>query len=260
MLLSLQLMSTLSRIHFAVVVPGVVQLDKQSTIDQAAQRFLGDRKNPAGGHAGLISSLWRKAARVTGSLLEPSELPCNDLDVTVLLRYVSEFPDSEEMRTLCLLDPKTNTEKMRIHIDEQYCADLDCNCQRVMLYAYDQELEQLAVIGYGFHDDAASMPGGKNPYLEPLAEQSDSAEMVLDYISQMIQSDEAYRRRLVRHYEEIKNAVSNPSHPTRRAVLADRAGMRRLAQGLVRANLDLPRGPSLDRRERNRKKRLRKRK
>ena len=178
--------------------------------------------------------------------------------MTVLLQYVGEFPDSEETRYLHLFDRKTKREKTRVMLDERYCADPDCDCRRVMLFCYERSLSLLAVIGYGFDDDPSDMPGGCNPYLEPWVDQPEGAEMILAYVTRVIENDAGYRRRLHRHYKEIKRLTRDPSHHSRPAMIEDRRRMSKWAQALITGAAGPPQMvPPRDRHERNRRKRLR---
>lgn len=180
--------------------------------------------------------------------------------MTVFARFSDEFPEREETRILLLVDRASGKELDRLHLDECYCADPDCDCQRVMLAVHDCRLERIATIMYDFLGGAARTPGEENPYLEPGVEQSDRAEEALERVRAALDGDAAYRARLVHHYQEVKQRMRDPAHPLWPAILDDRRMMKRLAESLVRSFALAHAGPSRDRREKNRSKRRRKRK
>ncbi len=87
--------------------------------------------------------------------------------MTVLARFTEEFPDREETRIIMLLNKATGEEQLRLYLDERFCADPECDCQRMMLYAIDEERVTRAAIGYDFTGLPGRTPDGVNPFLEP---------------------------------------------------------------------------------------------
>lgn len=153
--------------------------------------------------------------------------------MTVFVRFTAEFPDREEIRILLLLDRASGKEINRAYLDERYCADPACDCRRVMLAVHDPDREPLATIVYDFVGGASRTPRGENPYLEPAVEQPDGAPGILALVRGAIDGDPAYRARLVRHYEEMKQRTRDPAHPLWPTILQDRATMTQLAQSLI---------------------------
>ncbi len=178
--------------------------------------------------------------------------------MTVFAPFSGEFPEREETRILVLVDKASGTEAHRLYLDERFCADPECDCRRVMLEVHDGR-EPLASIVYDFVGGEGRTPRGENPYLEPGSEQSDRAEEVFAYVRAELERDAAYRERLVRHYEELKQRTRDPTHSLWPAILEDRRTMTRIAESLVRSFAPALAGPSRDRREKNRNKRRRKR-
>jgi hypothetical protein len=179
--------------------------------------------------------------------------------VTVFARFADELPEREQTRILVLIDRASGKEAARLYLDEHFCADPECDCRRVMLAVHGSR-ERLATIMYDFVGGADRTPRGEHPYLEPGIEQPNRADEVLAYVRTELDGDAAYRERLVRHYEEMKERMRDPAHPLGPAILEDPRMMTRVAGSLVRSFVPVPAGPSRERRVRNRRKRRRKRK
>jgi hypothetical protein len=181
--------------------------------------------------------------------------------MTIFARYSEEFPEQEETRCLLFIDRSSGRELDKIYLEEHYCADPDCDCQRVMFYVYSRDGELLAVICYDFLDRMEKTPDGTNPFLEPGAEQPAGAQMCLAWVTRELERDAAYRERLRRHYREMKQLMRNPAHPLWPAVLKDRRTMSNLAQNLVRSLTgSSPANTQRDRRKNQRNLRKRSRK
>jgi hypothetical protein len=179
--------------------------------------------------------------------------------MTVFARFTEEFPDREETRIMLLLNKATGEEQLRLYLDERFCADPECDCQRAMLYAIDEERKTRAAIGYDFTGLPGRTPDGANPFLEPGVSQPPGAARILEYVRVELERDASYRDRLRRHYHELKERMRDPQHPLRPAVLEDRRFMKGWAQGVMRQLAGAPHtGPDWARRERNRRKRNRK--
>jgi hypothetical protein len=175
--------------------------------------------------------------------------------MTVFARFVDEFPDREETRILVLQDKITGQERGRLYLDERYCADPECDCQRAMLYVHDEATRLLAAITWDFRGPART-PEGANPFLEPGVSQPRGAEVALGYVEWVIDGDLAYRARLRAHYAELKERTRDPAHPLWPAILKDRRMMTRLAERMAAKLLGpAPPGPDQSRREKNRAKR-----
>lgn len=95
---------------------------------------------------------------------------------------------------------------------ELHCPDPACDCRRVMLkIACKQQAERgfLAAISYGF-DREGEYAG---PFLDPLSQQSEQAEALLQVVIDSVLNDSAYVARLERHYEMVKQAACDFGHP-----------------------------------------------
>ena len=102
---------------------------------------------------------------------------------------------------------------------EYYCADLDCDCRRVLIQviAKGQPGKVFASITYGW--DKESFYRKRTPWdpdfakatvrgeLDPLNEQSEHAEDFLELFRQIV-LDAPYRLRLGRHYQMLRQEVA----------------------------------------------------
>lgn len=100
---------------------------------------------------------------------------------------------------------------------ESYCTDPTCDCRRVMLNILPHRQAGrgcLAAISFGFdrHDEMAG------PFLDPLNPQSQYAEVFLDIVTQMLETDPAYVARLESHYRQVKQVLADPKHPLQQVV------------------------------------------
>ena len=118
---------------------------------------------------------------------------------------------AEETRTVTLLAPHEGIPADNYGLLESYCPDPDCDCRRVMLnvVAKEQPGHFLAAISYGFDRDAEDA----GPYLDPLNEQCSYAPALLRLVRNVVLSDPHYVARLERHYELVKDAAHDPTHP-----------------------------------------------
>jgi hypothetical protein len=154
--------------------------------------------------------------------------------MTAYVHYEGLFPGSQETRHLQVLsDPVLPTDKYVL--EERYCADPACDCRRARLEVVSARTRRLlAIVCYAFDDDPAETPDGQNPYLEPMASQGRHALGLRDLVAHVIENDEAYRKRLERHYHDVKRFVTDhPDHDLHRAVSADRRVMTAFATGIV---------------------------
>jgi len=183
--------------------------------------------------------------------------------MTVFARYADEFPDHRETRIITRLDRGADTHEQH-YLDERYCADPDCDCQRVMLYVYDGDSNLEAAITYDFEDRLDRTPAGVNPYLEPAVDQPAGAAKVLAIVAEELDRDAEYRKRLQRHYREIKERTSDPAHALWPAIRQDREMMQRLAEAMLRREgMPVPSrafGPGAAKRKKARLRRKKKRK
>jgi len=133
--------------------------------------------------------------------------------MTYLVPFLQVEPDlaEKETRTATLFEPREGIPAGTYGLIESYCADPDCDCRRVMINVVEKEhpTRYLAAIGYGF-DRNAEYAG---PYLDPLNEQCPYAGALLRLVQEVALSDPSYVARLERHYEQVKAAAVDPSHP-----------------------------------------------
>ena len=127
--------------------------------------------------------------------------------------YVVEPELAErETRTITIFEPHDDLPPGTYALIESYCPDPACECRRVMLNVMSEESPQrgyLASISYGFDRDE-ELAG---PFLDGLNPQSEYAESLLELVSDWVLRDPRYLRRLERHYQLVKQAAADPSHP-----------------------------------------------
>lgn len=87
---------------------------------------------------------------------------------------------------------------------ELYCDEPGCDCRRVMLNVVSgRHRRREATINFGFDPDDDM----RGPFLDPLNEQGEYAEQVLDMVESLVLRDAAYVARLERHYAIVKRIV-----------------------------------------------------
>lgn len=96
---------------------------------------------------------------------------------------------------------------------ELYCVDPDCDCRRVMINVFSETgPTHLATINHAFDPPAIDDPLQEQTFLDPLNVQSRWSPTLLDLFNEVL-LDEAYRKRLERHYRLVKDGLHDPSHP-----------------------------------------------
>jgi hypothetical protein len=96
---------------------------------------------------------------------------------------------------------------------ELYCVDPDCDCRRVMINVFSETgPTHLATINHAFDPTAIDDPVQEQTFLDPLNVQSRRSPALLDLFKEVL-LDEAYRKRLERHYRMVKDALREPEHP-----------------------------------------------
>ncbi len=130
-----------------------------------------------------------------------------------MLAYPAAFPGTTEIRYVDIEgpDPAVNG---RCEFIEFFCANLQCDCRRVMIQAWGRD-GLLATIQYGWespefyirwlHGDplGAELAGVS---LDPFQSPSPQAGYFRDLFEWVLEEDPAYEARLRRHYAEIKAA------------------------------------------------------
>ena len=143
-----------------------------------------------------------------------------------LTDYYQTFPEriNDELRTVTFLgddDAQSSIPSGKYAFLEFYCTDLSCQCNRVLIKALrvneadENELEDVATISYTWETVQQDshwqvirdeMP---NPTLDPLNENAPYADELLDFWQSMVERDEQYAKRLIRHYDQIRAAVGS---------------------------------------------------
>jgi len=170
--------------------------------------------------------------------------------------YFNHFPDKaiDELYT-CILFRRDPIPDSGYVFFEFFCTNLDCDCDRVLIKVIQidpnsTQKREVATFGYTWKtvpDELSKAIGLSdeihnklpNPYLDPLHQQSAFAQDLMDVWAQMLQNDEAYAYRIIRHYGELRashgrsdrldSSAANSMHPllSRSEILARR---KRLAQ------------------------------
>lgn len=98
---------------------------------------------------------------------------------------------------------------------ESYCVDPDCDCRSTLIHVLARNTKaHVASISYDFDpdsDDASERY--KQTSLDPVNRQSEWADAILVLFVEQILANPAYRQRLVHHYQIVKLAAADPSHP-----------------------------------------------
>ncbi|MDH5676208.1 MAG: hypothetical protein OEZ06_29075 [Myxococcales bacterium] len=176
--------------------------------------------------------------------------------MTILRRYADEFPDAEESRSILLVDKATKQVRDHLWLDERFCADPECDCRRAFIFMVGTDGRELAMIGYAFDEPIGLVDGIPNPHLEENWDQSERAGELLNYVRLELEKDPKFCARIARHYDEVKERMSDPEHPLLPAVLEDRSAMTDMARLMLQTFKPPPsQGPSRERREQARKKR-----
>jgi hypothetical protein len=141
-----------------------------------------------------------------------------------MIPFVKLFPEKAmaETRTITTVghDVLPDDEYALVEV---YCPDPACDCRRVMLYVFARRQEEhMASISFGFDRDD-EMAG---PFLDPLNPQSQYAEVFLEMVARMLETDHAYVARLEAHYRQVKQAVADPKHPVRQVITRPKGDVR----------------------------------
>ena len=140
-----------------------------------------------------------------------------------LIPFMTLFPEQgeAETRTITTLDhPKLPDDEYALV--EAYCPDLACDCRRVMLNVFGRRQSArnyLASISFGFDRDE-ELAG---PYLDRLNPRSEYADVFLDIVARILDTDSRYVARLESHYHQVKEAVADPTHPVQQVLARARA-------------------------------------
>jgi hypothetical protein len=103
--------------------------------------------------------------------------------------------------------------------DELYCVERKCDCRRVMINVLARHARaHVATINHGFDPPSHDYDPPDETFLDPLNQQSELSQALLDVFVNLVLADSAYHQRLLRHYRHFKEAVADPAHPCQRFV------------------------------------------
>ncbi len=136
-----------------------------------------------------------------------------------MIPFDSKFPELAETETRVLhvfQDPELPPDEYGFR--EWYCADLSCDCQRVMIIVHSVKTipKTWATITYGWESvefyakwvpDQETAEYSAGVRLEVLGEQSQYAERLLRAFKDLL-TDKAYANRLKRHYHLMKRKAA----------------------------------------------------
>lgn len=135
--------------------------------------------------------------------------------------FTQMFPEVAEIetRSITLLNHPTLPAD-KYYFAEFYCDDPACDCRRVIVSVMAaSRLDAPDPFDLATFSHAFEPPDPRSPifvpgqtFIEPMHRQSLHAPALFDLFCQMVQ-DEAYAARLVRHYEMVKEAVGDRTHP-----------------------------------------------
>jgi hypothetical protein len=137
-----------------------------------------------------------------------------------MIPFDALFPDvaPKESRSMSTLEDGP-VPKDHYLFREFYCVERGCDCRRVILSVIGVEAKgEVAVINHALDRQALGFEEGEETILEPFGRQSRHADALLDlFRSVVLQPD--YAARLMRHYQMVREAVQDPTHPAQ-AVIA----------------------------------------
>jgi hypothetical protein len=139
-----------------------------------------------------------------------------------MVSFVSLFPEvgNKETRRVGIepeegVEPKKDVPPDWYFFEELYCDEPGCDCRRVIVNVIASSTRQhLATINHAFEPPGRDALVTEQTFLDPLNTQSRFAVDLMDLFLHVIRWDEAYRQRLIRHYQLFKGAIDNPSQAT----------------------------------------------
>lgn len=153
------------------------------------------------------------------------------------MRFGLFFPDlaARERRSIILEEPAFQFGRLVLPDDEYafeelYCVETGCDCRRVMMNVLSRNMRKhIATINHAFEPPTRDDEVPEQTFLDPINVQSEWSVALLDIFKNLVLSDRAYRKRLVRHYRLVKDAVADPAHPCqqllRKAELEEEKGI-----------------------------------
>jgi hypothetical protein len=152
--------------------------------------------------------------------------------------FMERFPELGARETRSLTVTRTgDLPEGEYGFIELYCNEPDCDCRRVTIVVLRPQTgwKVWATLSYGwesldFYQKWANTPDPldplewQGPYLDPLAEQTQYAPMLLDLFKVVLRSA-GYRKRLKNHYQLFRAAVEEEC-ASRKGIQQDRVGRR----------------------------------
>lgn len=95
---------------------------------------------------------------------------------------------------------------------EWYCPNPSCDCFQVLLKVFAIQQDTIAAYIYVPFLPTAS------PFLDPVEPVTPTALALLKIVTEHLQEDPIYIKRLQNHYWQVRSVASNPKHPAYSAV------------------------------------------
>jgi len=95
---------------------------------------------------------------------------------------------------------------------EWYCPNPSCDCFQVQLKVFAIRQDAIAAYIYVPFGPAGS------PFLDPVEPVTPTALALLKIVTEHLQEDPVYLKRLQDHYWQVRSVASNPNHPAHLAV------------------------------------------
>lgn len=133
----------------------------------------------------------------------------NDLMGT-MIPFAERFPELGRLETRTAMVGPGHAELPEddYMFAESYCPDQSCECRRVVIAVLsERQRAQVATINYAFDPPSAGDLEQEQIFLDPLNPQSGLSAALLALFEKVILRDEAYRRRLERHYDLMKDCA-----------------------------------------------------
>lgn len=131
-------------------------------------------------------------------------------EMGAMVPFAERFPELAECETRVAI---VGTGDAALPADEyafveSYCTDPACDCRRVILAVMSTKRRvQVATINHAFDPPGPDDLDPEQTFLDPLNPQSDLGPALLRLFEEVILDDEAYRRRLERHYGLMKGSA-----------------------------------------------------
>jgi hypothetical protein len=137
-----------------------------------------------------------------------------------VIGYFEAFPKKSqtELRNAVFMEGLGKIPPGVFVFKEYFCTDLSCNCERVLIKVLylrsesDLRPREVATISYTWSrgtDEVWRKTNAEfsNPFLDPFHHQSRYAQELLEFWSDMVETDGAYAQRLQAHYRELRQKL-----------------------------------------------------